>query len=206
VLEMDIRSAEYQGSFTTEAACPQDNKPEYAFVGRSNVGKSSLINMLCGRKALAKVSGTPGKTQTLNFFLINNAWHLVDLPGYGYARTAKTNRKNWGKMTINYLSKRKTLECVFVLLDSNISPQAIDLAFMTKLAELEIPFVIAYTKTDRVSKRVLNDNIKAIQKALLPRWNELPVQFITSAEKGTGRTEILEFIGQVNAQIAATTS
>ena len=108
-------------------------------------------------------------------------------------------------MTINYLSKRPTLECVFVLLDSNISPQAIDLAFMTKLAELEIPFVIAYTKTDRVSKRVLNDNIKAIQKAMLPKWNELPPQFITSAEKGAGRKEVLDFIGQVNAQIASIT-
>ncbi len=199
---MDIRSAEYQGSFTTEPACPQDNRPEYAFVGRSNVGKSSLINMLTGKKGLAKVSGTPGKTQTLNYFLINNAWYLVDLPGYGYARTAKTQRKSWSKMTISYLSKRSSLECVFVLLDSNIPPQAIDLAFMTKLAEMEIPFVIAYTKTDRVSKKILSDNIKAIQKAMLPRWNELPPQFITSAEKRTGREDILEFIGQVNAQIA----
>ncbi len=200
---MEIRSAEYQGSFTTEAACPQDNKPEYAFVGRSNVGKSSLINMLCGRKALAKVSGTPGKTQTLNYFLINNAWYLVDLPGYGYARTAKTQRKSWSKMTINYLSQRKSLECVFVLVDSNIPPQAIDLAFMAKLAQLEIPFVIAYTKSDRISKKILSDNLKAIRKALLERWNVIPQEFVTSAEKAVGRGEILEFIGQVNAQIAA---
>jgi len=203
---MQIHTADYQGSFTVESACPQDNKPEYAFVGRSNVGKSSLINMLCGRKALAKVSGTPGKTQTLNYFLINEAWHLVDLPGYGYARTAKTQRKSWSKMTINYLAKRKPLECVFVLVDSNIPPQAIDLEFMSKLAEMEIPFVIAYTKTDRLSKRELSDNVKAIQKALLERWNELPQQFITSAGKGTGRDEILAFIASVNAQVAALTT
>jgi len=195
---MEINYAEYVGSFPRESQCPKADKPEYAFIGRSNVGKSSLINMLTGKKGLAKVSGTPGKTQTLNYFLIDNSWYIVDLPGYGYAKISKTKRQVWEKMIATFLQKRSTLQCAFVLLDGNIPPQQIDVEFINWLGEMHIPYVIIYTKTDKVRGNKLEGNIKAIQDELLKYWNELPQQFVTSSNKKEGREEILEFIYQIN--------
>lgn len=194
---MKIQTAVYQGSFPKESSCPTDTKMEFAFIGRSNVGKSSLINMLVHRKDLARISNRPGKTQTLNFYFINDHWHLVDLPGYGYAKVSKGTRGAWGRMIEEYLTKRENLLCAFVLIDSNIPPQAIDLDFINWLGEKGIPFVIAYTKTDRLSKNQLQRNIQLIQEALLKDWNELPQQFITAAIKTIGRDEMLAFLDQV---------
>ena len=199
---MEIKYAEFVGSFPTENQCPKASKPEYAFIGRSNVGKSSLINMLTGRKGLAKVSNTPGKTQTLNFFQIDAQWHLVDLPGYGYAKISKTKRFAWEKMIANYLKHRENLMCAFVLIDAYIPPQAIDVEFINWLGEMRVPFVIVYTKTDRIrgGEEGRNKNIKAIQDEFLKYWNELPQQFITSSSDRTGRDEILSFIEELNQQ------
>lgn len=194
---MKISSATYTGSFPKESACPKDSRVEFAFIGRSNVGKSSLINMLVNRKDLARVSNRPGKTQTINFYLINDHWHLVDLPGYGYAQVSKGTRSAWGRMIEDYLTKRQNLQCALVLLDSNIPPQAIDMDFINWLGEKGVPFVIVYTKTDRLSKNQLQRNIQQIQQALLSNWNELPPQFITSANKTKGRDEVLAFLEQV---------
>jgi len=198
--KLEIKYAEYVGSFPRESQCPKSNKPEYAFIGRSNVGKSSLINMLTGKKGLAKVSGTPGKTQTLNYFIIDNSWYIVDLPGYGYAKISKTKRHLWEKMIATFLQKRNNLQCAFVLLDGNIPPQQIDVEFINWLGEMHIPFVIIYTKTDKVRGNKLKGNIKAIQDELLKYWNELPQQFVTSSNKKEGREEILEFIYQINQE------
>lgn len=196
--KLEIKYAEYVGSYPSVSKCPKATKPEYAFIGRSNVGKSSLINMLTGRSGLAKVSGTPGKTQTINYFNIDNTWYVVDLPGYGYAKISKTKRKDWEKMISTYLQKRESLQCACVLLDANIPPQQIDVEFINWLGEMHIPFIIIYTKTDRVRGNKLEDNIKAIQNELLKYWNELPQQFITSANKKDGRSELLNFIYQTN--------
>ncbi len=174
------------------------DKPEYAFIGRSNVGKSSLINMLMGNSKLAKVSGTPGKTQTINHFEIDNSWYLVDLPGYGYAKTAKTDRASWKVMINDYLMKRENLMCVFVLLDLRLPLQKNDLEFMNNLGENSIPFVIAYTKADKVGKVSFQKNIKIITSELLEYWEELPQQFTTSAETAIGQSEILKFIEETN--------
>ena len=198
--KFEIKYAEYVGSFPRESQCPKSNKPEYAFIGRSNVGKSSLINMLTGKKGLAKVSGTPGKTQTLNYFIIDNSWYIVDLPGYGYAKISKTKRHQWEKMISTFLQKRENLQCAFVLLDGNIPPQQIDVEFINWLGEMHIPFVLIYTKTDKVRGNKLEGNIKAIQDELLKYWNDLPQQFITSANKKEGGEEILEFIYQINQE------
>lgn len=195
---MDIKSAAYIGSFPSESKAPSNELPEYAFIGRSNVGKSSLINMLCQRKDLAHTSGKPGKTQALNYYLINESWYLVDLPGYGYAKISKKKRKDWERMTQGYLSKRQTLQCAFILIDANVSPQNSDIEFINWLGEMRIPFVICYTKTDRLKDEERQQNIEAFQKALLEYWNELPQQFVTSANRGWGRAEILNFIEQVN--------
>ena len=199
---MEIKYAEYVGSFPTENQCPKASKPEYAFIGRSNVGKSSLINMLTGRKGLAKVSNTPGKTQMLNFFQIDAKWHLVDLPGYGYAKISKTKRFAWEKMIANYLKHRENLMCAFVLIDAYIPPQAIDVEFINWLGEMRVPFVIVYTKTDRIrgGEEGRNKNIKAIQDEFLKHWNDLPQQFISSASNKDGRDEILSFIEELNEQ------
>ena len=156
--------------------------------------------MLTGKNNLAKVSNTPGKTQTLNYYIIDNNWYLVDLPGYGYAKISKTKRYDWEKMIATYLQKRKTLQCACVLLDSNIPPQKIDVEFINWLGEMHIPFVIVYTKTDKVRGNKLEGNIKAIQDELLKYWNELPQQFITSSSKKEGREEFLNFIYQINNQ------
>ncbi len=198
---MIIKDAEYVGSFPSEAQCPKDGLPEFAFIGRSNVGKSSLINMLCERKKLAYISNKPGKTQSLNFYRINNAWYVVDLPGYGYAKISKKKRKEWERMTQGYLTKRQALQCAFVLIDANVPPQASDVEFINWLGEKRIPFVIAYTKLDRLKEHQRDQHIEAIQQELLQYWHELPQQFRTSASKGWGRDEILRFIEQVNTEI-----
>ncbi len=191
---MDISSADFVASYPKVGACPKGGPPEFAFIGRSNVGKSSLINMLTARNGLAKVSGTPGKTRLLNFFLINKLWHLVDLPGYGYARLSKPDRKGLKSLIDGYFSQRLELCCAFVLIDSNIPPSKIDLEFIDSLGEMQVPFVIAFTKTDRIGKLQMEANIAAFLGKLSETWETAPTYFITSAEKRTGRDEILEFI------------
>jgi len=195
---MEIKEVEFVGSFERESQCPQDDVPEYAFIGRSNVGKSSLINMLCNRKGLAKVSNTPGKTQTINFFRVDSAWHLVDLPGYGYAKISKKMRLKWEKMIERYLITRPQLQVVFVLLDSRHDLQKIDLEFINWLGERRVPFVLVYTKTDKLKKSQVGENVKRIQNGILKYWNSLPQEFITSSEKKEGGQEILDFIGDLN--------
>ena len=195
---MDVHNTAFAGSYPTESQCPADGKPEYAFIGRSNVGKSSLVNMLTGRKNIAHTSRTPGKTQLINFFLADGRWYLVDLPGYGYARISKRKRREWRRMIEGYLQKRQSLQCAFILVDANVPPQQIDIEFINWLGEARIPFVIVYTKTDRLKPEELESNISAIQQALLQYWQELPQQFITSSVKGEGRDEILQFINEVN--------
>jgi len=195
---MDINTVDYSASYPRLTACPNQNIPEYAFIGRSNVGKSSLINMLMGRKELARVSKKPGKTQMLNFFIVNKKWNLVDLPGYGYAKISKKKRNEWRKMIEGYLQKREQLQCAFILLDSNIKAQQIDIEFMNWMGEARVPFVIVYTKADRSKPIELEANVKAIQTTLLEYWNELPQQFITSSNSGEGREEVLSFIEEVN--------
>lgn len=191
---MEIHQADFIGSFPKVGLCPQDQKPEFAFIGRSNVGKSSLINMLCGRKSLAHVSNTPGKTQHLNYYLIDKEWYLVDLPGYGYARRSKKERKGFGKMINSYFLNRPEMYCAMVLVDSNIPPQEIDVEFINWLGELAIPFVLVYTKTDRLTKRVLEENLARIREKLLEYWTHLPQEFITSSKTQEGREELLTFI------------
>ncbi|MEM6963264.1 MAG: ribosome biogenesis GTP-binding protein YihA/YsxC [Bacteroidota bacterium] len=202
---MDIKYADFVGSYPSLNGCPKSTFPEYAFIGRSNVGKSSLINMLTGRKGLAKVSNTPGKTQYINYFQINGSWYLVDLPGYGYARISKTKRAAWEKMIANYLKNRTNLMCTFVLLDAYIPPQSIDVEFINWLGEIRIPFVIVYTKTDRIrgGEAGRNENIKAIQEELLKYWNDLPQQFISSSNDKVGRDDILKFIQDLNQDYQA---
>ncbi len=193
-----ITDVEYIGSYPTEKQCPKSNKPEYAFIGRSNVGKSSLINMLMGRKDLARVSKKPGKTQYLNYYLVNKSWYIVDLPGYGYAHISKKKRREWEKMIEGFLITRATLQCAVVLVDANIPPQQIDIEFMNWLGKMQIPFVVCYTKTDRVKPHQLEENLQAIRNELLKYWNDLPQQFVTSSNKSVGREEVLEFIKEVN--------
>lgn len=172
--------------------------PEYAFIGRSNVGKSSLINMLVQRKDLAKTSGKPGKTQLINHFLINENWYLVDLPGYGYAQVSKEKREKWELFIRKYLTTRSNLMCVMVLIDSRLAPQTIDLEFMEWLGENEIPFVIIFTKTDKLTSQKLQKNIDEYKKQLLTTWEELPPSYITSSEKRVGKDEILYLISESN--------
>lgn len=200
---MIIREASFLASNTQVALCPTPDRPEYAFIGRSNVGKSSLINMLTGRTGLAKTSSTPGKTQVINHFNINDEWYLVDLPGYGYAKVSKTSRAEWGKMINAYLTKRENLTCVCVLLDSRHTPQAVDLDFMTKLGEAGVPFIMIFTKTDKQSASQTRTLISAYLAKMSETWDELPRHFVTSAETGVGRDEVLDFITEINRQVAA---
>lgn len=195
---MEINFAAYAGSFPAEHKCPQSDKPEYAFIGRSNVGKSSLINMLCDRKNLAHTSKQPGKTQTINFFIIDDIWYLVDLPGYGYAKISKQKRKEWRRMVEGYLMKRMNLFCAFVLIDANILPQKIDIEFINWLGAARVPFVIVYTKVDKSKPEVIEHNITAFQNKLLEKWEELPQQFRTSSNTTMGQQEILDFIHKTN--------
>lgn len=195
---MEIQKAEYSASYPRIEACPPPNKPEYAFIGRSNVGKSSLINMLCQKKGMALTSKKPGKTQMINYFMINDLWNLVDLPGYGYAITSKKRRARWEIMIEDYLRKRESLLCTFILIDSNIPPQKIDIEFINKMGTWQVPFVLVYTKTDKLKRLERKKNIRIFQEELLKYWNELPPQFVTSSNSKVGRHEILDFINEVN--------
>ncbi len=195
---LTIQSARFIKSSPGFYELPEPNRPEYAFTGRSNVGKSSLINMLTGRKKLAKTSSTPGKTRIINHFLINESWYLVDLPGYGYARVSKNDREKWSVLLNQYLLKRANLMCVFVLVDSRIPPQKNDLAFLEFLGQNQIPFALVFTKADKLSKQQLKDNIQEYKKGLLQVWETLPPYFVTSAKEGTGKEDILAFIAETN--------
>jgi len=191
---MQIKSAKYLISSPSYDKCPAPNMPEYAFIGRSNVGKSSLINMLVNQKNLAKTSATPGKTQLINHFLINDSWYLVDLPGYGYAKRSQRDRNRWEQMIENYLRKRENLINVFVLIDVRHSPQQNDLAFINKLGEWQIPFVLVFTKADKEKPNAVLRNEKLFLEKMKEAWQFLPQSFITSAEKKQGREELLLFI------------
>lgn len=202
---MNIQTAAFLMSNSRVEDCPAPTLPEYAFIGRSNVGKSSLINMLTNHKGLAKTSSLPGKTQLINHFIINNNWYLVDLPGYGYARVSKDSRQKWGRMINYYLRKRENLLCVFVLIDSRHAPQAVDLEFIEQLGEEGIPFVLVFTKADKQSGSRTQQNVTEYLQKLQETWDELPRHFVTSAEDKTGREELLAFIGEVNQQFAEST-
>ncbi len=195
---MEITSAEYVISSPDYTKCPAPDKAEYAFIGRSNVGKSSVINMLCNNQKLAKTSGTPGKTQLLNHFIINKGWYIVDLPGYGFAKVSQRDRRRWEQMIENYLRKRESLVNVFVLIDSRHSPQKIDLDFVNQLGEWQIPFALVFTKADKETQRVVAANVKAFLDAMRKEWEFLPAHFVTSAIKKLGRDKILNFIGDLN--------
>ena len=191
---MQITKADFKCSSEKISQVPKDDLRDVAFIGRSNVGKSSLINMLTGRKGLAKVSSTPGKTRLINHFTINNQWYLVDLPGYGYARVSKSTRGEFSKLIMDYVLKCEKMHFLFVLVDSRLEPQAIDLRFIRMLGENGIPFGIIFTKADKLSQAQLNRNIKTYKQTLAEQWEELPPTFISSSEKGLGREEILTFI------------
>lgn len=195
---MEIKNATFVVSNTDYKKCPDTGLPEYAFIGRSNVGKSSLINMLTNNKSLAKTSVRPGKTQLINHFLINKQWYLVDLPGYGYARISKSARAQWQKMTNDYLLQRETLMNTFVLIDSRLTPQQIDLDFISFLGQNGIPLSIVFTKADKQNQRETALNVNAFKKALSNEWEELPPIFITSSVSGTGRSKILDYIELIN--------
>lgn len=192
---MEIEKAEFVSSHADVNKCPPPERPEFAFIGRSNVGKSSLINMLSGRKKLAKTSSTPGKTQTINHFIINDAWYLVDLPGYGYASTSKDKRAQFGKMIQDYITRRENLYCLFILIDSRHEPQRIDVDFIHWAGRNEIPIALVFTKSDKLSTNELKKNTALYERTLLKTWAELPPIFVTSSEKKKGRDEVLNFIG-----------
>lgn len=198
---MQIKSATFVISNTDHTKCPEDGRPEYAFIGRSNVGKSSLINMLTGQKSLAKTSGKPGKTQLINHFIINDNWYLVDLPGYGYAKASKASRFKWEKFIADYLTNRKNLTNVFVLLDSRLEPQKIDLEFMNWCGEKEIPFAMVFTKIDKLSSSALQKNLAKYKKEMLKYWDEIPPVFTTSSESGFGKEKLLNYIDFINSEL-----
>lgn len=195
---MQIKQAEFMVSNADPNKCPKPDRPEYAFIGRSNVGKSSLINMLTERHHLAKTSQTPGKTQLINHFLIDKQWYLVDLPGYGFAKAPKAEREKWEKMITTYLTTRPNLVCTFVLVDGKIPPQAIDLEFMDRLGERRIPFVIVFTKTEKIGTSAIRQVVKRYERKLLETWEEVPEMFVTSSVDSRGREEILEYISSLN--------
>lgn len=200
---MLIKEAVFVISNTAVEKCPAPTLPEYAFIGRSNVGKSSLINMLTGVKNLAKTSATPGKTQLINHFKVNNKWFLVDLPGYGFARTSKASKAAWDKMIREYLQKRKNLMTVFILVDIRLEPQKIDLEFINWVGENQIPLSIVFTKADKLKKSQVIYSVEHYKKVLKKSWEELPLLFITSADKKEGRDELLEYIEAVNNDFVA---
>ena len=198
---MQIKSAEFVVSNQDVAKCPNNNIPEYAFIGRSNVGKSSLINMLTDRKSLAKTSGRPGKTQLINHFIVNDNWYLVDLPGYGYARVSKSTKKVFQKFITAYFEKRKQLVSAFVLVDIRHKPQPIDLEFMQWLGENTIPFSIIFTKADKLKPKAIENHIEDYKTILLETWEEMPNYFVTSASKKIGKDTLLEYIDSINKEI-----
>ena len=198
---MEIKKAEFVVSNTDYRKCPDTGLPEYAFIGRSNVGKSSLINMLTHQKGLAKTSVRPGKTQLINHFLINNEWYLVDLPGYGYARTSKTSREKWQKMITDYLLKREALVNVFVLVDSRIPPQKIDLEFINFLGMNGTPLSIIFTKIDKQKQREIATTVNTYRQTLAEVWEELPEMLMTSSVTGFGRDRVLARIDEINQQL-----
>jgi len=200
-LTMIIKDAHFVSSNTKFDKLPKDNIPEYAFIGRSNVGKSSLINALVQRRGLAKTSSTPGKTIAINHFIVNDSWYLVDLPGYGYAQRSKKAREEWRVMLANYIRRRRNLICTFVLVDSRIEPQNSDIGFMEWLGENQVPFCIVFTKADKLGKMELEKNVEAYKQRLLQDWEELPQIFITSSESKLGREEILDYIEQQNIDL-----
>ena len=197
-LPVEIKSAAFVISNTDIEKCPSDDKPEYAFIGRSNVGKSSLINMLTQKKGLAKTSGKPGKTQLINHFMINDEWYIVDLPGYGYAKTSKKNRAIWEKFISDFLTKRESLVNIFVLLDSRLEPQKIDLEFMNWCGEKQLPFSMVFTKIDKLSSSALQKNLARYKKEMLKYWEELPPVFVTSSTSAFGREKLLNYIEAIN--------
>jgi GTP-binding protein len=199
---MNITSATFVMSSPDLKACPDSTLSEYAFIGRSNVGKSSLINMLTNIKELAKTSSKPGKTLLINHFLINKEWHLVDLPGYGYAKTSKQTRGKIYTIITDYVVKRPQMACLFVLIDSRLQPQAIDLDFIEFLGENEVPFALVFTKIDKISRGKLEGTLEAYKKALSEQWEELPPIFTSSAEKKLGRDELLDYIDSINQSMA----
>ena len=198
---MKIASAEFVMSNSDVAKCPKNSLPEYAFIGRSNVGKSSLINMLMQRKNLAKTSGRPGKTQLINHFIINKDWYLVDLPGYGYARVSKSTKKVFQKFITQYFEKRQQLVLAFVLIDCRHEPQKVDLEFMQWMGESQIPFTIIFTKADKLKPNAIIRNIEVYSEKMLETWEEMPPYFITSSSKGIGRDEVLNYIESINNQL-----
>lgn len=199
---MKINTAEFIISNSEVSKCPNEPLPEYAFIGRSNVGKSSLINMLTDRKKLAKTSARPGKTQLINHFKINNNWFLVDLPGYGYAKVSKKTKAVFQQFITDYFEKRQQLVCAFILIDIRLEAQKIDLEFINYLGESEVPFCIVFTKADKIGKTKIDSHVAAYRKQLLANnWEEMPQYFITSSTDGTGRNELLSFIDEVNEQV-----
>ena len=203
---MLVKKAIFAGSAASLKDCPRTTKPEFAFIGRSNVGKSSLINMLCNNSKLAKTSSTPGKTQLINRFLINDQWFVIDLPGYGYAKASKTKKAAFTTLIYDYCKKRENLVCLFVLLDSRLPLQKIDEEFLLWCSENNIPFSLIYTKADKNSRTALQSNVAKIEKALLVHWNELPNAFISSAHDKRGHDEILDFIAHLLSSADQTAS
>ena len=199
---MDIKSAEFVMSNSDVAKCPKALLPEYAFIGRSNVGKSSLINMLTNRKSLAKTSGRPGKTQLINHFLINKNWHLVDLPGYGYARVSKSSKKTFQKFITQYFNLREQLVSAFVLVDIRHEPQAIDLEFMQWLGENGVPFSIIFTKADKLKPKAIEKHIETYWNIMLETWESMPNHFVTSASKNIGKEAVLNYIDTLNSTVS----
>jgi GTP-binding protein len=203
---MEIIQASYVISSPSVEQCPKPDRPEYAFIGRSNVGKSSLINMLCNKKEVAKVSGSPGKTQLINHFNITSndrkEWYLVDLPGYGYAKVSQSQRKSWQKMIEGYIRKRENLGNLFTLIDSRHEPQKIDLDFVNQLGEWQVPFALVFTKSDKTTQKETAAHVRQFLDAMSENWEELPPHFVTSAVKHTGGKQILSFIGELNKQFS----
>ena len=200
-MPVKIDTATYLISAPSVELCPESTLPEYAFIGRSNVGKSSLVNMLTGNSRLAKTSATPGKTMMINYFLINGRWHLVDLPGYGFAKRSKKEQEKFQQMISGYVLHRQQMTCLFVLVDSRHEPQRIDLDFIQWLGENEVPFALVFTKGDKLGKTKLGANVAAYLRALSEQWEELPPHFVTSSVTRAGRDELLDYIQQINASL-----
>jgi GTP-binding protein len=203
---MEIIEAEYLISSPSVDKCPTPDKPEYAFLGRSNVGKSSLINMICNKKELAKISSSPGKTQLINHFTVtakdHSQWYLVDLPGYGFAKVSQAQRKSWQKMIEDYIRKRENLVTLFLLIDSRHSPQKNDLEFVDQLGKWQIPFALAFTKADKITQKETAANVKEFLQAMRKNWEYLPQHFVTSAVKHLGAKQLRQYIGELNKKIA----